>query len=149
MSYLKSASSLPSRRAELGQQHSLAQTIETAAASGVEFDNDKNQRRQSRIWLAWSGAPLDARRQGWDRHSISGSEFEGSLRPLPRASGFVDCPNDGEGTARPFVGICDDALRPYEPRSKEAGGWADCRKWCQIGDTAYRALKTRGDSGCK
>ena len=26
------------------------------------------------------------------------------------------------------------------------GGWVDCRKWCQIGDTAHRPLKSRGDS---
>jgi len=43
MSYnLKSASSLPSSRAELDEQHSLAQPIETAAASGMELGNGKN-----------------------------------------------------------------------------------------------------------
>lgn len=66
------------------------------------------------------------------------------LKKACRKAGLNDV--TWHGTARPFVSICDNALRPYEPRSKKAGSWAACRKWCRIGDTAHCALKPRGDS---
>ena len=54
---------------------------------------------------------------GHEVKARAGSPVENVTVVTPRPQKWCG-PNDGEGTARPFVSICDNALSPYKPARK-------------------------------